>query len=192
VNRGWWTFGMKGSREVLSDTAELIQNRIKRTAGTVTLSETASPRWTFAESYTRAGYSDSNDLDDLGASAQYAVLTAPVKIATGYRFRYWDFRRQSGSGYFDPENFISHQIFVSLYAEREGLYASLEPYTGYQSFKRYEEKSGNFFAGYSASAGWTRKKNTSGELTAEGGNYAIGSTAGFNYYQVGFRLIVNF
>ncbi len=192
ISMGWWAFGMKGSREVLLDTAELIQNRIRRTAGTVTLSETASPRWTFAESYTRAGYSDSNDLDDLGASARFAVLTAPVRMATGYRFRYWNFRRQSGSGYFDPEDFISHQIFVSLSAESEGLYASLEPYTGYQSFKRYGETTGNYFAGFSVSAGWTGKKNTSGELTAEGGNYAIGSTAGFNYYQVGFRLIVYF
>ncbi len=192
IDRGWWAVSVNASRDVLSDTAELIQNRIKRTAGTVTLSETASPRWTFTESYTRASYSDSNDLDDLGAGVRYTVVTAPAKIATGYRFRYWNFRRQSGSGYFDPEDFISHQIYVSLYAEREGLYASLEPYTGYQSFKRYGETSGNYFAGYAASAGWTRKKNTSGELTAEGGNYAVGSTAGFNYYQVGFRLVVNF
>jgi tetratricopeptide (TPR) repeat protein len=192
ISRGWWTVGLNASRDVLSDTAELVQNRIKRTAGTVTLSETASSRWTFAQNYTRAGYSDSNDLDDLGASVRYTALTVPARIATGYRFRYWNFRRQSGGGYFDPKDFISHQIFFSLSVEREGFHASLEPYTGYQSFKRYGETSGNYFAGYSASAGWTRKKNMSGELTAEGGNYAVGSTAGFNYYQVGFRLTVSF
>lgn len=192
INMGQWAFGMNASREVLSDTAQLIQNSIVRTNETINLSETASPRLTFSESYTHSIYSDDNDANDLRLGTRYAVTLTPFKITTGYRFRYWDFRRQSGSGYFDPENFVSHQVFVSLYGERDGLYAYLEPYTGYQSFTRYGEKSANFFSGYSASAGWNMKKCTAFELNSEGGNYAGGSTAGFNYYMVGFRLVVNF
>jgi thioredoxin-like negative regulator of GroEL len=191
ISMGWWAFGMNVSREELSDTAQLVQNWIKRTSETLSFSETESPRLTFSESYSYSSYSDCNDADDLRAGARYAFTLAPLKIATGYRFRYWDFRRQSGSGYFDPEDFISHQIFVSIYAEHEGLYAYLEPNTGYQSFKRYGVNTGNFFSGYTASAGLKIKKSISCEMSSEGGNYA-GTTTGFNYYQVGLRLIVNF
>jgi tetratricopeptide (TPR) repeat protein len=188
----WGTVSVGASREVLLDTAQLIENGIVRTSGTLGLSEILSPRLTLSEGYTRSGYSDSNDADDLRLGARYAVMLAPLKIATGYRFRYWSFRRQSGSGYFDPEGFRSHQVFVSFYAERNGLYAYLEPYTGYQSFTRYDERSGHTFFGMSGSAGWTMKKCTSFEINGEGGNYAGGTAAGFNYSLIGFRLIMNF
>jgi tetratricopeptide (TPR) repeat protein len=192
VSMGWGTVGVSASREALSDIAQLIENRIVRTSGTLSLSETLSPRLAFSESYTHAGYSDSNSADDLRLGARYAVTLASPKIATGYRFRYWDFRRQSGSGYFDPEGFISHQIFASLYAEQGKWYASLEPYVGLQSFTRYGEYSSHSFYGAFASAGWTMKKCTSFEVNGEGGNYAGGTAAGYAYYLIGFGLKVYF
>ncbi len=192
TDRGWWTIGVGTAREFLSDTAQLIQNRIVQTSGALNLSEKASPRLTFTESYTYSGYSDSNDAGDMRLGARYEIPLAPFKIATGYRFRYWDFRRQSEGGYFDPSDFLSQQVFVSLYAETNGYYAYLEPYVGHQAFTRYGAKTSNTFAGGSGSVGWKMKKCTSLEISGEGGNYAGGSTSGFNYYQVGFRLIVNF
>jgi tetratricopeptide (TPR) repeat protein len=193
ISTDWGGVGMSAAREMFSDTAQLIENRIVRTSGTLSLTERFSPRVTFFESYTYSDYSDSNDANDLRLGARYAVtLAAPLKIATGYRFRYWSFRRQSGSGYFDPEDFTSHQVFVSFRAEKNGLYAYLEPYTGYQSFTRYDERSGHTFFGISGSAGWTMKKCTSFEINGEGGNYAGGTAAGFNYSLIGFRLIINF
>jgi len=36
------------------------------------------------------------------------------------------------------------------------------------------------------------KKCTAFEIYVEGGNYAAGAVAGFNYYQVGFRLTAYF
>ncbi len=191
LSMGWWAFGIRVSREELSDTAQLIQNWIKRTSETISFSETESPRLTLSESYTQSSYSDCNDSADLRAGARYAIILEPIKITTGYGFRYWDVRRQSGSGYFDPEDFISHQIFASIYAEHRGLYINLEPYTGYQSYKRYGVNTGNFYTGYSGSAGGRIKKRISLEISGEGGNYA-GTTTGFNYNQVGLRLIINF
>jgi tetratricopeptide (TPR) repeat protein len=188
----WGTVNVSASREVFSDTAQLIENGIVRTSGTLSLSEILSPRLTFSESYTYSGYSDSNNADDLQLGARYTVTLDPLKIATGYRFRYWNFRRQSGSGYFDPEGFTSHQVFISFYTEKNGFYAYLEPYAGYQSFTRYDEKSGDTFSGVFGSAGWKMKKCTSFEINGEGGNYAGGTTAGFNYSLIGFRLIMNF
>ncbi len=192
VDKGWWTIGMSAARELLSDTAQLIQNRIVQTSEALNLSEKASPRLSFTESYSHSDYSDNNDADDMRLGARYEIPLAPVKLATGYRFRYWDFRRQSGGGYFDPTDFISHQVFVSLYAETNGYYAYLEPYIGHQSFTRYGAYTSDMFFGASGSAGLKIKKCTSFEINGEGGNYAGGTTAGYNYYQIGFRMIVNF
>jgi len=36
------------------------------------------------------------------------------------------------------------------------------------------------------------KKCTALEISVDGGNYAGGTVAGYNYYQVGFRLIAYF
>jgi tetratricopeptide (TPR) repeat protein len=192
VNMGGWAIGAGASREALTDTALLIQNRIVRTGGIISLSETASSRLAFSESYARSGYSDDNDSDDLQIGARYSIMLSPVIAATGYRFKYLNFRRQSGGGYFDPEHYSSHQVFVSISGERDGLYAALEPYIGYQSFIRNGDTTRGIIAGFSGSAGWRLKKCTSFELTAEGGNNAGGTTAGFNYYQIGFRFIAYF
>jgi hypothetical protein len=192
MNMGIWTIGGGASREALTDTAQLIRNRIVRTGGIISLSQTASPRLAFSESYARSGYSDDNASDDLQLGARYSLFRSPVIAATGYRFRHLNFRRQSGGGYFDPEQFSSHQVFVSGSREWDGLYAALEPYIGYQSYKRYGEKTSGFIGGLSGAAGWRLKKCTSFELTAEGGNDASGTAAGFNYYQIGFRFIAYF
>ena len=188
----WGSIGASASREMLTDTAQLIENRITRTSGTLSLSETASPRLSFTERFTYSGYSDGNNSEDLWLGAKYAVTLVPPKIAAGYRFRYLDFRRQSGSGYFDPEDFTSHQVYASLYAEKNGYYAFLEPSVGYQSYTRYEGRISDTFYSLFASAGWTMKKCTAFEIYVEGGNYAAGAVAGFNYYQVGFRLTAYF
>lgn len=188
----WGSVGVSASRDAFSETAQLIENRIVRTNGMISLVESLSPRFTLSESYTRSAYSDNNDANDLQLTARYAVPLSFPKLAAGYRFRYWDFRRQSGGGYFDPNHFTSHQIFVSLHAEKNAFYVSLDPYGGYQSFTRYGKKTSGAFAGFSASAGWRMKKCTSFELDAEGGNYAAGAAAGFNYYQVGGRVLFYF
>ncbi len=192
ASMGWGTIGVGVSKEALSDTAQLIENRITRTSESLSLSENVSPRLTFFESYTRSDYSDSNSADDLRFGVKYAVSRTFPKIATGYRFRYWNFSHQSGGGYFDPEGFTSHLVFVSLYMEKNALYAYLEPYVGLQSFTRYGEYTSKSFYGAVASAGWTMKKCTAFEINSEGGNYAGGAVSGFNYYQVGFRLRMYF
>jgi tetratricopeptide (TPR) repeat protein len=192
LNMGGWTIGAGASRDALTDTAQLIQNRIVRTSGMINLTQTASPRLAFSESYARSGYSDDNASDDLQLGMRYSLMLSPTNAAAGYRFRHLNFRRQSGGGYFDPEHFSSHQVFVSLSREWDSIYAALEPYIGYQSYKRYGEKTSGFIAGFSGAAGWRLKKCTSFELTAEGGNDASGTAAGFNYFQIGFRFIAYF
>jgi tetratricopeptide (TPR) repeat protein len=189
---GWMSFGASAAREALSDTALLIENRIVRTLGALSMTETLSPRLSITERYIYSGYSDGNSANDLWLTANYTVKTTLPKITTGYQFRYLDFRRQSRGGYFDPEDFISQQVFLALYAERNGFHVYLQPSGGYQSFTRYGSRTGETFYSVAATAGWTMKKCTSFELAGEGGNYAGGTVAGYNYYQVGFRLTAYF
>ncbi len=191
TDTAWGAIGVSAAREALTDTAELIKNRIARSSGALNVTETASPRISFNERYIYSGYSDGNNSQDLWLGAKYAVTTVVPKISVGYRFRYWDFRRQSRSGYFDPEDFVSNQLSVSFYTEQNGYYAYLEPYGGYQSYTRYGTSTGSTFFGFNGSAGWTMKKCTAFEVFAEGSNYA-GTVAGFNYFQVGFRLTAYF
>jgi tetratricopeptide (TPR) repeat protein len=191
TDTAWGAVGVSAAREALTDTAQLIENRVARSSGTLNVTETASPRLSFNERYTYSGYSDGNNSQDLWLGAKYAVTTVLPKIAAGYRFRYWNFRRQTGSGYFDPEDFISNQVFLSFYTEKSGYYAYLEPYGGYQSYTRYGTNTGSTFFGFNGSAGWTMKKCTALEIYTEGSNYA-GTVAGFNYFQVGFRLTAYF
>ncbi|HEX9113117.1 MAG TPA: tetratricopeptide repeat protein [Nitrospirota bacterium] len=183
---GWGAIGISLSRELMEDTAQLIENRIVRTAEALFLSQNITQRTTLSESYAHASYSDSNHADDIRAGVRQAITLASPRVAAGYRFRYWNFERQSNGGYFDPNHFTSHQLFVALSAEQGGWYAYLEPSVGLQSFARNDQfSSSRVFYGVGASAGWTMKKCTSFEVYEEGGNYAGGTPAGFSYYLIG-------
>jgi len=192
TTEGRMSFGASAAREALTDTAQLIENRIVRTSAAISLAEALSPRLTLSGRYAHAGFSDSNSSDDLWLNARYAVKIASPSIATGYRFRYWDFRRQSGGGYFDPENFTSHQLFVSFYGEKNGFSVRFDPYGGYQSYLRSGIHTRGLYFGLPGAVGWAMKKCTALEINFEGGNYAGGTVAGYNYYQVGARLTVYF
>jgi tetratricopeptide (TPR) repeat protein len=184
---GWGAVGVSAARDMLTDTALLIENRVARSSETLSLSQRPLKRISFSESYIHTEYSDGNGAEDARLGVRYTVVPGNPKIEAGYRYRYWDFRRQSGGGYFDPKGFTVNQAFLSLYMEQRGFHFFVEPYAGYQSFTRYEERSSGNIAGASASAGWNSKRCTSFEINAEGGNYAGATAAGFKYHQIGFK-----
>jgi len=55
-------------------------------------------------------------------STQYALYSKP-HIVIGHRFRLLDFHKQSGSGYFDPNNYIANRGCASVYFENSAYYA---------------------------------------------------------------------
>ncbi len=180
--------GLALSGEGITDTAQLIKNQIRATSLGLSLSQRLMDRVFILGSYSYRDYSDSNHVNDFLFSPAYSIYTRNPTINLGYRFRYLNFSRQSGGGYFDPHDFISHQAFISLSFEHEKFYVYIEPYGGYQSFNRYGENKADFFGGGSGTLGLNLSKNILLEVNAEGGNYAMGAAAGFNYYLVGIRL----
>jgi thioredoxin-like negative regulator of GroEL len=183
--------GAAVTHEALTDTAELIQNRIRMTTAGLYLSQPLTERFSTYGAYTYKSFSDSNHANDLQLGGQYAIFLAP-RIVIGDRFRFLDFLRQSHDGYFDPNNYVANRVFSSLYYEHRFFYTYLEGYLGYQWFKRNGANSQEFIHGGAGAIGVKPITNVSIELNLEGGNFAAGTTSGFSYFTTGPRLLYRF
>lgn len=181
--------GASLTRDVFTDTAELIENRIRITNASLYISQKLTDRLFLNGSYSYRDYSDDNNANDFQFSPSYTIYAKNPTINLGYRFRYLNFNRQSRSGYFDPNDFISHQIFGSLYFEKEKFYTYIEPFVGHQSFKRNGKKSDDIIGGGYGHLGVKLSRKITIEVNAEGGNYALGTAAGWNYFMTGFKLL---
>jgi thioredoxin-like negative regulator of GroEL len=180
------------SRDSLTETAQLIENGIRVTNIGTYISQNLTDRLSFYVSYNYRDYSDDNYSNELQFVPSYKLYTNNPRITVGYGFRHVDFKEQSGGGYFDPQNFISHQVFSSLYFENEEFYAFIKPYIGHQSFKRNNEENHDWISGGYGSLGFKIFKGAVFEVNAEGGNFALESAAGFRYYLIGVKILFPF
>lgn len=183
--------GVNVLRESLTDTAELIENRIRATHVGLYLNQPLTDRFSVYAGYRYRSFSDGNHANELQLVSQYALVLAP-RLVIGHRFRFLDFHTQSGSGYFDPNNYIANRAFSSLYYENRFFYTYLEGYFGYQTFRRDGLASDELIHGGAGSIGVKPLPGLAIEVNAEGGNFAAGATSGFNYFIIGPRLIYKF
>ena len=65
--------GTYASREVLSATAELIQNRIRMTTVGLNITQPITDRFSVSGDYQYKNFSDSNHASDLQLASQYAI-----------------------------------------------------------------------------------------------------------------------
>lgn len=185
--------GIAASSYLFNDTAQLIESRIRVTAATLTTTQRLIDRLSLSGTYGFKEYSDDNRSHDFQLSSTVTILTGTPVVQAGYRFRYLDFDRQSGSGYFDPDDFISNQVFVNLSLEQGRFSSFLGGYGGVQSFRRGGSKaSGDLFGGVSGLVGYRFMDRLTGEINGEFGNYALQTVTGFEYFQVGARLGLTF
>jgi hypothetical protein len=183
--------GANVTREVLTDTAELIENRVRMTSAGLYITQPLTDRLSSHAGYRYRSFSDGNHANELQLTTQYAVRLAP-RITIGHRFRLLDFHKQTGSGYFDPHNYIANRAFGSLYYEQRFFYTYLEGYVGYQTFRRDGVAGDEFIHGGSGSVGVKPIGNLAIEVNAEGGNFAAGAVSGFSYFIVGPRITYRF
>ncbi len=184
------TIGASIAKDTFTEIAELIENNIRVLNSTFFISQRLTDRLSIYSSYSYRDYSDSNNANDFQLSTSYTVYTPNPTMNTGYRFRYLDFNRQSRNGYFDPDDFISHQLFISLYFQIKRFYGYLEPFIGHQSYRRYGEKNDDIIGGGYGHLGMNLSRRIAAEVSGEGGNYALGTAGGWNYYLIGFRLLL--
>ncbi len=179
-------------REVFTDTAELIENRVRYTDGGAELSLSLSSRIFSHIGYHYRDYSDNNSSNRASGELAYSLIRGTPSLKGGYRIEYLDFRRESGSGYFDPSDFLSHQIFLALSLQGKALSLSLEPYGGYQSFRRGGQNEDDLIGGGYASLTANISDTISLKVTGEGGNFSLNTSSGFTYYQVGGAITTRF
>ncbi|HMK44510.1 MAG TPA: tetratricopeptide repeat protein [Dissulfurispiraceae bacterium] len=191
VGRG--KIAISAAREFMTDTAEVIEKRIRLYNFSVSGTQDLSDRFTVFGSIAYRDYSDDNSAYDLSAGISYRLMVNPW-MRVGYRVRFMDFRRQSFGGYFDPDNFLSNQVFLAFAAESKPFYISLEPYVGHESFSRYGDHNSNFVIGGAGTLGYRAFGTFGLEIPFEAGNNAVGAGGGgsFHYYQVGIRAFWSF
>ncbi|HWP58021.1 MAG TPA: tetratricopeptide repeat protein [Candidatus Acidoferrales bacterium] len=185
------TVGLGVSREVLSDTAELIRNRIRTTIGGFYLSQSLTDRLSFWGGYNYKSFSDDNRAHDAQTELKYFLFLNP-RIALGHRFRFLDFARQSRSGFFDPDDYVSNRAFLSFYLERQRFYVYIDGFAGQQRFERNGVRSRDFVKGGSASIGVRPVPRLTLEFSVEGGDFAAASASGFSYLLLGPRILYRF
>ncbi len=180
--------GIALAREPLNETAELIEKRIRFTAARAYFSRSLAGRFSLYGGYSYRDYSDDNNSHDLLLSPRYALVQGNPRTNIGYRFRYLDFNRQSFGGYFDPNHFLSHQIFMNASFESGGYFGFAELFIGEQSFTRYGAGHNDIIYGGAANIGYKLTKSISVEANADGGNYALQTATGFKSFLYGVRL----
>ena len=183
--------GAAVTHEALTDTAELIENRIRMTTAGLYLSQPLTERVSAYGGYTYKSFSDGNHANDLQLGGEYAIYLAP-RIVIGDRFRFLDFFKQSHSGFFDPNNYVANRVFSSLYYEHRYFYTYLEGYLGYEWFKRNEANTQQLVHGGAGALGVKPITNLAIELNVEGGNFAAGTVSGFSYFIIGPRVLFRF
>src|SRR5512140_603839 len=105
--------GVSLARKVFADTAQLIGNGIRFTEIASFVEYPLPYRFTVRASYAARDYSDDNRSEDWQGSLRHVFHLKNPSLAAGYRIRYLDFQRESGSGYFDPADYLSHRVEFS-------------------------------------------------------------------------------
>lgn len=202
VNSGFLTWNVKADEKftngaagasavsyLMTDTAQLISNDIRATSYGLSGFEAFTGRVLLNASYSYKEYSDDNGSNDAQIYPSYVLLLQNPRLAAGYKLRYLGFRRQSLDGYYDPSSNIAQQIFANVSFDRGRFYGYAEPYAGHQTQRRYGVVMNDYFGGGDGTLGYKPCKSLSVEANAEGGNYAVQSAAGWEYYQLGVRIV---
>jgi tetratricopeptide (TPR) repeat protein len=184
--------GVSGARRVFAETAQLIENGIRFTEIASFVEYPLPYRFTVRASYASRDFSDNNRSDDWQGSIRHVFGLKNPLLAAGYRIRYLDFQRESGSGYFDPADYLSHRVELSINYEKGRGYVHLAPFIGYQSYRRQGDTPEGFFAGGEGVIGAHVTDSVAFELHGEGSDEAGGTASGFRYYQVGLRMKARF
>ncbi len=181
--------GVSVSRDVFTETADLIRFRIRYSSARAYIAQTLWRRLDLYLGFAYKNYSDHNDSRDWRAEANYKILAGKPVVRLGYRFRHLSFNTQTEHAYFDPDTFFSSEVFASLYYEKGKFYTYVEPYTGYESYRRFGEDNHTVLIGGAGTLGLHLLDRLTFELNAGGGNFSLATVSGFKSYMVEGKLL---
>jgi len=179
------------STEILSETSELIANRVRRFSTGGEISHRIRPLWSVGGAYNHFRFSDQNAANDAQVRTEVAMHVAP-RIAFGYQLRFLDYDTQSGSGYFDPDNFVSHRLSGSVELDRRKFFVFVQVYGGHQKFERNDFRTSEWVKGGRASFGIKFSKNLTVGVSIAGSDFSTGSVSGYRYFTTGTKVSYQF
>jgi tetratricopeptide (TPR) repeat protein len=183
--------GASVSSSVLADTTELIENRIRATSYGTSIAKPVSERFSLAGGYSYRDLSDGNHSHDVQFTPEFLAISNP-RVSIGYQFRFQDYRGQTQSGYFDPDDYIANRVFSSLYYENAHFYSYVNAFAGRQEYTRNGSFTEDAVIGGAFSVGFMPTTAVRIEINGEGGNFAAGSVSGFTYFNLGSRVTLAF
>jgi hypothetical protein len=187
-----WLAVAAASKNILTDTAQLIRNRIIQKSGELFASRDFPAGYAWSGSYRNSEYSDDNRSRDLLLRLNCAVFSMNPTVTAGYQVRYLDFDRQSGGGYFDPQHLNSNQIQAAVSWEAGRFHGSFEPTLGYQEFSRFGARNYQVVYSAHAAAGYSLRKNISLEISGESGKNGEGTVSAYKYSIMQAKLTATF
>lgn len=184
--------GLNFSRYLLSDTRELIDNQIRVNLYNFNFEQRLSDRWIVYGDLGYRSYSDSNQAISFNTHFKYKLNFSYPQFFVGYRIVYLDFDKHKYHGYFDPKDYFSHQVTFTFLYEKEAISIYIEPFVGYQEYKRYNQIKNDWIYGGVLSIYRRIIPGLNLEINFEGGNYAAGTATGWKYYQGSIGIRYNF
>jgi len=175
-------------RSPLYQTAAIIRNEIMFYGMDSKLGVHIADRFEPKAEASLRSYSDNNASYRIRGDLPIKLLSEPVKITIGYRQEHTAFRRQSGSGYFDPSSLTSYQGVMTLSGAIKLFSFHAEIFGGTQHVDRYGAFTKNGFAGVYTYARVDGVGPFAIIVDAEASDYALSSVSGFSYMQGSLRV----
>jgi tetratricopeptide (TPR) repeat protein len=181
---------LEARKFLFAETAQIIENEIRVTSFIAQSTYTLTDRVSIFGKFLFKNFSDNNHALGIKLAPQILLWLQNPRVALGYRFEQQNYRRQTGSGYFDPDRLISNQAFLKLSFRRSRFNFWVEGFLGEQITYR-RGRQGALIGGGSGSFSYDIFKYLTMNGSAEGGNFALESSSGFEYYLFAFNLILH-
>jgi tetratricopeptide (TPR) repeat protein len=179
------------SNEILYETSELISNHVRRMSAGGEISQKITSLWSVSGAYSRLRFSDRNQGNDAQVRTELALNLAP-RVVVGYQLRFLDYDTQSGSGYFDPNDFVSHRASASVELNRRKYFTFFQVYGGHQKFVRNDFRTSEWVKGGRASFGVNLSPRLAISVNAAAGDFSTGSVSGYRYFTAGTKVSYRF
>ena len=182
--------GTDGGREVLLDTAPLIDRGIRTDEANGRVEFRFRPAWLLSGSAGMASYSDGNARRTAGAAIEWRAPRTHPWVSAVLDARYRTFNADRDNGYFDPLRYDSELLTVAIWDDyRDGrFYWRVEGTYGRQAFtlgaaapRDDTVQGGSALAGVNFAAG-----RAAFEASYTRSDYALNVATGFTYSRSGF------
>ena len=181
--------GTHGGRDVLVDTAPLIDRGIRVDEANGRVEFRYRPAWLLSGSAGLASYSDGNARRTAGAALEWRAPRTHPRVSAVFDARYRAFNADRDNGYFDPLRYDSELLTVAIWDDyRDGrFYWRLEGTYGRQAFTLGAARRDDAVQGGSALLGLNFAAGRAAfEASYTRSDYALNVANGFTYSRSGF------